>query len=158
MPNSYMIGIPMSRNSSARRFPAGRVLFPRTPRSFPGRRGLKILLRAAHVLSAGVLCGAYLLDVGPPARTPRLVAAALSGLLIVLLDLLESGTFMLQLRGLYVAVKIALLAALPWFGEYAGLLLAILVVLSVLSSHAPGKVRYFLVFGAGRVTGSDSKG
>ena len=35
------------------------------------------------------------------------MATAISGLLIVLLDLLESGAFILQLRGLIVAIKTA---------------------------------------------------
>jgi hypothetical protein len=137
---------------------AWELLFPETPRAFPGRRGVKILLRALHVLSTGVLCGATLLDVGPPVRTTWLIAAAVTGLLIVLLDLFESGAFMLQLRGLLVALKIALLAGLPWFGEYAGWILAALVLLSVVSSHSPGKVRYLVLLGGGRITGSDSRG
>ena len=133
-------------------------LIPETPRAFPGRRGVKILLRSAHVLAAGVLCGAYVFGVGLPARTPWLIAAVVSGLLIVLLDLYESGAFLLQVRGLVVAVKIATLVALPWVSDYAGWVLAAIVVVSVLSSHAPAKIRYYVILGGGRITGAGSRG
>ena len=44
------------------------------------------------------------------------------------------------------------------FGSYRGIVLAALVVISVVSSHAPGKLRYLVLLGGGRITGSDSRG
>lgn len=133
------------------------LLFPPEPRSFRGRRGLKILFRAVHVLCAGVLTGAYLLDVGA-SRRGWLTATVASGTAILLLDLYESGVFLLQLRGLVVAGKIAVLVALPHFEKHAGWVLAALVVVSSLTSHAPGRVRYFLVLGGGKFRGAETKG
>ena len=134
------------------------LLFPPHPRDFPGRRALKILLRAAHVLSGGILTGLYIFEAGDALSDRWLVGAIGSGALILLLDLHESGVFLLQVRGFVVIGKIALLAALPLFGARAGWVLAALVVASVLSSHAPSTIRYFVPFGRDRFKGAETKG
>jgi hypothetical protein len=134
------------------------LVFPAETRSFPGRRGLKILLRAAHVLCAGVLTGGYFFDVGSATRASWLVGTIASGILILVLDLHESGTFLLQLRGLVVVVKIGLLAVLPVFAGNQAWVLAVLVVASVLVSHAPGRIRYYMALGGGRFKGAETKG
>jgi len=158
---------PMSRDSSSDGAPGQRqdrkrgliaLLIPEEPREFPARRWVKIILRATHVPAAGVLCGTYLLGVGDAARMPWLLGATISGLLILLLDLHESGAFLLQVRGLVVLTKIGILAALPYLGAYAGWVLAGVVVVSVISSHAPSKVRYFVVLGGSGIRGANSKG
>lgn len=133
-------------------------LLPAEPRELPGRRAIKILLRSAHVLTAAVLLGAHLLEVDPARAQPWLHATLLSGLLILLLDLHESGAFLLQVRGLVVLTKLGLVAVLPWTGDWAGWLLAGMVVVSVVSSHAPGRVRYFLIAGRSQIAGGRSKG
>jgi hypothetical protein len=134
------------------------LLFSPRPREFPGRRALKILLRAAHVLSGGILTGLYISGAGDALSDRWLVGAIGSGALILLLDLHESGVFLLQVRGFVVIGKIALLAALPLFGARAGWILAALVVASVLSSHAPSTIRYFVTFGKDRFKGAKTKG
>jgi hypothetical protein len=134
------------------------LLFPSHPREFPGRRTLKILLRAAHVLSGGILTGLYIFEACDALRDRWLMGAIGSGALILLLDLHESGVFLLQVRRLVVIGKIALLAALPLLGGRAGSVLAALVVASVLSSHAPGTIRYFVPFGGDRFKGAKTKG
>ena len=145
------------------------LLFPDPPRDFRGRRALKILVRAVHVLAAGVFTGAHLLEVrfveagaslaeaSDPAGSWRTLLIA-SGLAILALDLFESAAFLLQVRGLVVTIKIALLLCLPAFGGHAGALLAALVLASVVFSHAPSRVRYFLLVGRGRIRGASTKG
>jgi hypothetical protein len=132
-------------------------LFPAEPRSFPGRRGVKILLRAVHVLCAGTLTAAYLLEV-EGARPAWLVATVLSGLAILALDLHESASFLLQVRGVVVLAKIALLAALPALGGSGAWLLVPLLLASVIFSHAPSKLRYLVLVGRGRVRGAETRG
>ncbi len=133
-------------------------IFPQVPRDFPGRRGLKIVLRSLHVLPVAVLAGGSILGVETELLRVWLFGALASGLLIFLLDLHESGAFLLQVRGIVVLAKIGLLAALPWLGTGRPWLLGTLVLVSVLSSHAPSRVRYFMIFGAGRIPGARSKG
>jgi len=50
-----------------------------------------------------------------------------------------------------------LLASMPWLGASPGVLAAVLLI-SVVSSHAPSGVRYFLVIGRRSISGSRSKG
>ena len=135
-----------------------KVILPERPRAFRYRRGLKIVLRAAHVFCASVLTGGTLLAVAPSQISPWLTATAISGLSIVLLDLHESGAFLVQLRGVLVLAKIGLLASLPWLAPWRAATFAAILVISVLSSHAPSSVRYFMVLGRDRVTAPRSKG
>ena len=134
-----------------------RLIFPAPPRSFPGRRGLKIALRALHVLCTGVLTGAYLFDPGTELRDPWLTAAIVSGFAILALDVHESGVFLLQVRGIVVAAKLVLLVALPWFARPSWVLVGLMLT-SVVFSHAPSKVRYHVPFGGGRFIGARTKG
>lgn len=134
------------------------ILFPDPPRELPFRRGLKVSLRAAHVLCAGITTGAFVLGVADDARRAWLTATIASGTAILLLDLHESAAFLVQVRGLVLALKLGLLAlALSWPAA-APWLLGGLIVLSVLSSHAPSRVRYFVLLGRGRIAPSRSKG
>jgi hypothetical protein len=119
---------------------------------------VKILLRALHVLCSGAAVGVFLVEVADPVRSHWMIAASASGVAMLLLDLLESGAFLVQVRGLVVLIKIGLFGVLPFCGPAQGWILAALVVFSVVSSHASSKVRYFIVFGRGRVRGSESRG
>jgi hypothetical protein len=116
------------------------------------------VLRAAHVLPAAGLLGAHLFAVPESVAAPWWHATLLTGLVLLLLDLHESATFLLQIRGLVVIVKLVLIAVLPGLGGYAAWALGAVLLVSVVSSHAPGRVRYFLLIGRSRLTGSRSKG
>ena len=130
-----------------------RLLFPDPPRDFPGRRTLKIGLRGVHVLCASLCLGAYAFEA--PGRAPWLVATILTGLMILALDLHESAAFLLQVRGVVVAAKLVALAFLPQCGAW---LLGAIVLLSVVSSHAPGHVRHRMLLARGRVRAAETHG
>lgn len=134
------------------------LIFPPQPRSFPGRRAVKIVCRTVHALCAGVLVGAYIFEISPALRSPWLRWTVISGLLILLVDLHESGVFLLQVRGLIVICKFGVLAAPALLDELRPWWFAALLGISVLSSHAPGKIRYFVVLGGGRFKGAETKG
>ena len=116
------------------------------------------LAAGAVLVLSGVYLGAFVFHVEPADRWPWFLATLLSGLLIVCLDLYESGAFLLQLRGLVVAVKIILLALVPTFGAAGVWVLAVVAFASVISSHAPSSFRYYLVWGRGRIKGAETKG
>ena len=134
------------------------ILFPREPRRLPGHRAIKILFRATHVPCAGILAGAYLFGAAGALREQWLLATIATGFLILFVDLFESGVFLLQVRGLVLILKLGLLGALPQSEGRAAWILAILLAISVLASHAPGRIRYFVVFGGGRFKGAETKG
>lgn len=132
-------------------------LFPDSPREFPGRRAIKIALRAVHVLCTGVLTGSYLLDASLELRDTWFLAAIVSGVTLLLFDLTETSAFLLQVRGFVVVTKIALVSTLSYWSPHEGYVLACIVLVSVVFSHAPSKVRYYMPFG-GQVRGSESRG
>jgi hypothetical protein len=138
--------------------PVFRLLIPPEPRQFAGQRWAKISARAAHVVATGVFLGAVVFHVEPASRWPWFLAALLSGLLMLCLDLYESGAFLLQLRGVVVAVKLVLLALLPLFGVAGVWVLAFVGLISVISSHASSKFRHYQVWGRGRIKGAETKG
>lgn len=131
------------------------LLFPAEPRTFPGRRALKIVARGVHIVCVAGLFGAYVFE---GTRGPWLAATIVSGFAMLALDLHESGAFLLQVKGLVVAVKVVLFCLLPWFAPHEAWLLGFLIVGSAVSSHAPGNVRHRLLFGRGRVAGARSHG
>jgi hypothetical protein len=132
------------------------LLFPDPPRTFPGRRLVKIGLRAVHVLCAALCLGAYAFETD--ARLPWLLAAIATGAAILLLDLHESAAFLLQVRGAILVAKLAALALLPSLGEARPWALGGILLVSVVSSHAPSKVRYHVLFGRGRIEGARTPG
>jgi hypothetical protein len=134
------------------------IFFPENPRHFPGQRWAKIILRALHVLAAGVYTGAWVFAVEDGIRLPWFFAALGSGLLLISIDLLETGVFLLQVRGIVVMVKLSLLFALPYLDGLEARILIGVVIASVISSHASSSFRYFLVWGRGRLKGACTKG
>ena len=135
------------------------LLFPAQPRTFRGRRTLKILLRAVHVLCAGVLTGAYFLHTPAAQADPWVTATLASGAAILLIDLHESGAFLLQLRGWFVLAKLGGVALVPRIEPVAAAwVLGGILVASVISSHAPSRIRYFIPVGRDRVRGARTKG
>ena len=134
------------------------LLFPDPPRSFKGRRAAKISARAVHVLCAGVMVGSYLLHADEALQYAWLAATVVTGFGLLLIDLHESAAFLLQVRGMIVFGKLGVVALLPALGSVSGYVLAAVLLLSVVMSHAPSSVRYFVVFGRGYVRGACSKG
>lgn len=133
-----------------------KLLFPSPPRDFQGKRWVKICLRAIHVVFVAGLFGAVVF--ASQKQGPWLLGTILSGVAILLLDLHGSAAFLLQVRGLIVLVKISAVLALPFLGASAPWLLGGLVVVSVVSSHAPSRFRYFMLLGAGRIVPSEDRG
>ncbi len=107
------------KDNSSRRSRLSALVFPDPPRSFRGRRATKVSVRAVHVLCAGVLVGSYLLHADEETRRTWLTATIATGMALLLLDLHESGAFAFQVRGVFVASKIAILTMLSSFGSSA---------------------------------------
>jgi len=134
------------------------LVFPAEPRRLPGHRAIKVVLRGLHTLAAGLLCGAWVFEVPPEARSLTLALAIASGLAMLTLDLFESGAFLVQVRGIVLLVKLAVVLALPLLGAATGAVLSAVFVVAVISSHAPSKVRYRVLLGRGRINGATSRG
>ena len=134
------------------------LLFPDPPRDFAHRRTVKIAARAIHGACAGVYAGALVFGVDADLRLPWAIAAVTTGLFLLAVDLHETCAILLQVRGLVVLFKIAVLIALPWLGPVTVAAILVLMVVASVSSHAPSRWRYRMWAGQGRVKASHSKG
>jgi hypothetical protein len=109
---------------------------------FPGRSVLINLLRTVHV-AAMVGCGAGILTASPFADWKYYAYALLgSGMGILCLDRWANPEYFHQLDGLIVLVKLLLIATLMWLLGAVPAFWVVLVV-SVLAAHAPGRLRHW---------------
>jgi len=120
-------------------------------------RALKISLRAAHVLGAGVFAGGVVLGVASEELEVWLLLLVAAGAAVLLFDVIESPAFVIQTKGVVVIAKLAVLAAIVATGVGEWLLAPILFV-SVISSHAPSSVRHRALILGDRVRGSRANG
>ncbi len=121
------------------------------------QRGLKISLRAAHVLGAGVFAGGVVFGVANEDLQSWLLLLLVAGALVLLFDVVESPAFLIQVKGVVVLAKLIVLGGIVVSGE-ADWLLAPIVFVSVVSSHAPSGIRHRVLVLGDRVHGSSSNG
>ena len=133
-------------------------LFPDPPRDFPGRRGVRMGLRALHVLGAGTLLAGHIFDLPRETLLPWLVAGVATGAVLLATDLHASLAFACEVRGLLVLIKIVLVAVVPFVWDVrVGFLVAALGI-GVVGSHMSGRVRHRLLWMRGRVAVDERKG
>ncbi len=109
-------------------------------RDCPGRSSLIAWMRIGHV--AGVVgVGAQVLR-GEPAAGGFLLAMVVCGLGIAVLDQWASRTYLRQLNGGIVLLKVALVFGLAAFGAFGAPAFWGLLVVSVAIAHAPGRWRH----------------
>jgi len=85
--------------------------------------------------------------------------AMVSGGLMMLIDIISNPVWIVQVRGLAIFLKLILLVFLGNWPSLDGLLLAVIIIISGIISHAPSNLRYYSIYHR-RVTSSsnDSKG
>ncbi|MDI3323706.1 hypothetical protein QKW35_04875 [Pontibacterium granulatum] len=119
-------------------------LFPIDKRDFPGRRWLSITLRTFHLMGIAGLAGAYLFHLPESQWMPYLWLAVLSGFLMAAMAVYVDGIWLLQLRGQAIFLKLLLLSTVFWlFDEPQTMIYLLVILISGVVSHAPGKVRYY---------------
>jgi hypothetical protein len=118
-------------------------------RDFPGRRSLVVVLRAVHLVGL-VGVGAAVLGGQPLHGTSFLVAMVGSGIGMMLADLWMAPGYLIEVAGLTVLVKLALLVWLILDPAHRLPLFWLILVLSATIAHAPGKVRHYRFVGAAR--------
>ncbi|MCP4756159.1 MAG: hypothetical protein GY866_35300 [Proteobacteria bacterium] len=120
-----------------------RLIFPENSRDFYGKRWLNVVLRSVHLCGACGYAGGVLLDVtSEPVRIFYLVTA-ISGLIMMAIDIISNGIWIIQNRGWLIILKIFLLGQLPLIAPYEKWGLLGIVVLSSLVSHATANFRYY---------------
>ncbi len=121
-----------------------RLLFPPEPRLFPGQRWLNIGLRTVHLVGVAGIGGAYLYAVDEALWLPYWLLAIGAGVALSLVYIASSAVWLLQLKGLAIALKLLLLFAAWRLPQWRAELFIGVVVISALIAHAPGRVRGFL--------------
>lgn len=119
-------------------------LVPEKKRHLPGKRWISIILRSLHLVGIAGLAGAYLFDQPQPVWYPFLVLGVGSGVLMMAKELWVDSIWLLQLRGQLVLLKLLLLAVgVYWIERPEAWIYIVVILISGVISHAPGKVRYY---------------
>ncbi|WP_428034380.1 hypothetical protein [Amphritea sp.] len=121
-------------------------LIPQQKRHLPGKRWISIILRSLHLVGIAGLGGAYLFHQPQTVWLPYLIVGVGSGILMVLKELYVDAIWLYQLRGQLVLFKLILLVTgIYWFSQPQAWIYILVILISGVISHAPGKVRYYSV-------------
>ncbi|GGK79449.1 hypothetical protein GCM10007941_32150 [Amphritea balenae] len=122
-------------------------LIPEQKRHLPGKRWLSIILRSLHLVGIAGLAGAYLFDQPESVWFPYLLLGVGSGVLLLAKELWVDPIWLYQLRGQLVLMKLLLLAVgVYWLDSPQAWIYIVVILVSGVISHAPGKVRYYSVY------------
>jgi len=123
------------------------------------KRWTKISLRTLHLLAVAGVGGGILFGLEKGLWINYWWLALVSGALMMVIDIVSNPVWVVQVRGLTIFLKLVLLAFLGNSPSLDGWLLAVIIIISAVISHAPGKLRYYSVYHR-RDTSSvdDSKG
>ena len=122
---------------------ASSLFSPSPQRNFKGQRWVRISLRTAHLIGMAFLVGGTAQGHAPADQPAALWATLVSGLLFIAIEVFNTGVWLVQLSGLAVMAKVLLLAAAVAAPGSGVTLLVIAIVIGGISSHMPGKYRYY---------------
>ena len=119
------------------------------------KRWSKISLRTLHLLAVTGVGGGILFALDKDLWINYWWLALVSGVLMMLMDIVANPVWMVQVRGLVILFKLILLALFGSIPGWDSFLLAVIIVISAVISHAPGKLRYYSLYHR-RVISSDN--
>ena len=123
------------------------------------KRWTKISLRTLHLLAVAGVGGGILFGLEKDLWINYWWLALVSGLLMMAIDIASNPVWIVQVRGLVIYLKLILLAFLGSNPSVDGWLLAAIIIMSGIISHAPGQLRYYSLYHRKVISSSnDSKG
>ena len=123
------------------------------------KRWSKISLRTLHLLAVAGVGGGVLFGLDKDLWINYWWLAMASGILMILIDWISNPVWIVQIRGLVIILKLALLLLLGYNTNWDGMLLMSIIIISAVVSHAPGNVRYYSLYHRRVISSSfDSKG
>jgi len=123
------------------------------------KRWTKISLRTLHLLAVAGVGGGILFGLEKDLWINYWWLALVSGVFMMVIDITSNPIWMVQVRGLVIYLKLVLLAVIGSNPSIDGLLLAVIIVISGIISHAPSQLRYYSFYHRKVISSSnDSKG
>ena len=123
------------------------------------KRWTKISLRTLHILAVAGVGGGILFGLEKDLWINYWWLALVSGVLMMLIDIISNPVWVVQVRGLVIFLKLILLAFMGNGTGLDSLLLTLIIIISAVISHAPGKLRYYSVYHRKVISSdNDSKG
>lgn len=110
------------------------------------KRWTKISLRTLHLISVAGVGGGILFGLEQSMWVGYWWLALVSGVLMIAIDVIPNPVWVVQVRGLVILLKLVLFAFLGHEPSLDSLLLIIIIVMSAVISHAPGKLRYYSIY------------
>jgi hypothetical protein len=110
------------------------------------KRWSKISLRTLHLLSVAGVGGGVLFALDKTLWVNYWWLALVSGVLLMLIDVIANPVWLIQIRGLVIYVKIIALALMDGHAVWDPILLILIIIISAVVSHAPGNVRYYSLY------------
>jgi hypothetical protein len=126
-------------------------------RPVAGVRAIRIALRTAHLAAFAILYGGHWYGVAPERLIPALLATLATGGALVALEIYRAPVWPLQVRGVATLLKVVLVAAVGLAWDARLWLLTAAIVIGGVSSHMPGRFRYYSL-AHGRVIGGAERG
>jgi len=110
------------------------------------KRWTKISLRTLHLLAVAGVGGGVLFGIEKDLWLNYWWLALASGALMMLMDMIANPVWIVQVRGLAIVLKLILLVFLGSFPAWDSTILAVIIIISAVVSHAPGKLRYYSIY------------
>ena len=107
------------------------------------KRWIKISLRTLHLLAVAGVGGGILFGLEKDLWINYWWLAMASGVLMMLVDIISNPVWLVQVRGVSIFIKLILLACLGANPDWDGFLMMLIIIISAVISHAPGKLRYY---------------
>lgn len=123
-----------------------RFVFPENSRRFPGKRWLNVVMRSLHLCSASAYTGGFLFDVPYEQLRFVYITTAITGLIMMLMDILSNGVWLIQNRGWLILLKVLLLGQLALIDPYQKWGILGIIFLSGIVSHGTAAFRYYSLF------------
>lgn len=122
-------------------------LFPPEKRVISHKRWFSISLRTIHLIGVAGLAGAYLYDQPYSVWWVYLFATVISGFVMAAMEIYCDGIWLIQMRGTAIALKLFLLSTmLWWFNQPEAWIYFIVIIISGVVAHAPGRLRYYSIW------------
>jgi hypothetical protein len=127
------------------------------PAAIPNVRFWRTLLRTAHLISFGALYGGHVHGIPVERLATALAATVGTGTALMLLEVAGAPIWLAQVRGVATMLKIGLVVLVQARPGLAIPVLTLTIVIGAVSSHMPGRFRYYSLL-HGRVVGPREKG